>query len=69
MCTREFRVNIQLTHSDEGHLLEHYQIQLNHQYCDFRLIFNREFVYKHCLTGIPKLETFDGCAHGMSPDN
>jgi len=69
MCTREFRVKRRLIHSEEGHLLEHCEIQLYHQYCDFRLIFNGEFIYKHCLTDIPKLETFDGCAHGMSPDN
>ena len=26
-------------------------------------------MHKHCLTGIPKLETFDESAHGMSTDN
>jgi len=33
------------------------------------LIFNGEFIHKHCLTGISKLETFDESAHGMSTDN
>jgi len=33
------------------------------------MIFNGEFIHKHCLTGIPKLETFDESAHGMSTDN
>jgi len=26
-------------------------------------------MHQHCLTGIPKLETFDESAHGMSTDN
>ena len=26
-------------------------------------------MHRHCLTGIPKLETFDESAHGMSTDN
>jgi len=52
-----------------GHLLKHYQIQLYHWYFDFCLIFNGEYIYKHCLTGIPKLETFDENMHGMSTDN
>ena len=26
-------------------------------------------MHQHCLTGIPKLETFDESAHGMSIDN
>jgi len=26
-------------------------------------------MHQHCLTGIPKLETFDKSAHGMSTDN
>jgi len=25
-------------------------------------------MHQHCLTGIPKLETFDESAHGMSTD-
>jgi len=33
------------------------------------LIFNGEFIHKHCLTGISKRETFDESAHGMSTDN
>ena len=26
-------------------------------------------MHQHCLTGIPKLETFDQSAHGMSTEN
>jgi len=26
-------------------------------------------MHQHCLTGIPKLETFDESTHGMSTDN
>jgi len=26
-------------------------------------------MHQHCLTGIPKLETFDKSEHGMSTDN
>jgi len=33
------------------------------------MIFNAEFIHQHCLAGIPKLETFDESAHGMSTDN
>ena len=74
MCTKEFRVNSGLTHAEflkRGHLLKHYQIQLYHRYNDFCMIFNAEFIHQHCLTGIPKLETYDESAHGtcMSTDN
>jgi len=33
------------------------------------MIFNGEFIHQHCLTGSPKLETYDESAHGMSTDN
>ena len=70
MCSREFWVNVQLTHSEEGTSLKALSNPtLPDWYYEFCLIFDGEFIHKHCLTDIPKLETFDKSTGGMSTDN
>jgi len=70
MCTKEFRVNRRLTHSEEGTSLK----ALSNPTLPPILWFLSDFqisIDQHCLTGIPKLETFDESVHGtcMSTDN
>ena len=69
MCTKEFQVNRRLTHSEEVSSLKALSNSTLPPILWFLSDFQLIIMHQHCLTGIPKFDTFDESAYGMSTDN